>query len=597
MASMIPPDLAPETPRSERRIYALLRDRLPDAWKVIHGQRFLLPAKQGAPREGELDFLVLDASRGALGLEVKGGRVERRAGGWVSTDGRDKRHAIKDPGKQVSSAVHAIREYLEEAPDFGGKGFRCRFGWGVALPNVESLPDMGPDLPRDVVLDSRDLADPRRAVDRMFSFWEDRGGASGYGRRALSDEGVEAFVRVLCERHPPASWLAPQFEEENEELLRLTEQQTSVLDSLAAHRRAAIRGAAGTGKTVLAMEKARRMAGVGKRVLVLCFNTPLAAHLARLAREAGGKFTVETFHAFCRRVAQQAKLPFKPPKGGGKERRFWAKDAATRLREGLKLRPDERYDAIVVDEAQDFLPGWWPCLDEALKDGGEGTLYAFYDPNQDIYEGGPPKALDILPYKLVHNCRNTTSIAEYAAALVGDEAVVRPDAPPGETVEEITCDSDAAVVQKVSERIERLVDEEGIRSDQIAIVSTRTLKHSPFAAAHRVGGFHLLNLDDSRSWKSRVPSLRGSVEHVVFDTLHRFKGLERDVVILLDLSSDDPRITSRHRYAAASRAKHLLVVVRLALTAPEQDRAETHPDPRSVPGRPDAEPVSTGEKR
>lgn len=580
MASMIPPALAPETPDSERRIYTLLRDRLPGAWKVIHGQRFLLPAKQGArAREGELDFLVLDASRGALGLEVKGGRVERWADGWVSTDRHGERHRIKDPGKQASNAVHAIRTYLAEAPDFGGKGFRCRFEWGVALPDVESLPDMGPDLPRDVVLDLRDLADPGRAIDRMFSFWEDRGGASGYGRRALSGEGVEAFVRVLCERHPPASWLARQFDLENRELLRLTEQQTSVLDSLAAHRRAAISGAAGTGKTVLAMEKARRMASAGKRVMVLCFNTPLAAHLAR---GAGGEFTVETFHAFCRRVAQQAKLSFKPPKGGGKERRFWAKDAAMRLLEGLELRPDERYDAIVVDEAQDFLPDWWPCLDEALKDGCEGTLYAFYDPNQDIYEGGPPKALEILPYKLVHNCRNTTSIAEYAATLVGDEAVVRPDAPLGETVEEITCDSDAEVVQKVSERIERLVAEEGIRSDRIAIVSTRTLKHSPFATAHRVGGFHLLNLDDSRSWKSRAASRGGSVGHLVFDTLHRFKGLERDVVILLDLSSDDPRITSRHRYAAASRAKHLLVVVRLALAAPGQDRTETGPDARSA---------------
>ena len=560
MANMIPPVLAPETPDSEKLMYTLLRDRFPDTWKAIHGQRFLLPAKHGArTRERELDFLVLDPSRGALGLEVKGGHVERHADGWTSTDRDGERHDIKDPGKQASDAVHTIRKYLEKSPDFGGKGFRCRFEWGVVLPNVESPPDMGPDLPRALVLDSTDLADPESAVDRMFSYWEKGGGTSGFGNRALSGECVDAFVRVLCERHPPASWLAQQFDEENRELLRLTEEQKILLDSLAEYPRAAIRGAAGTGKTVLAMEKARRMAGAGKRVLVLCFNTPLAAHLAREA----GDFTVETFHAFCRRMAKRAKLPFEPPKGGGRGGRFWAKDAAMRLLEALDRLPDERYDAIVVDEGQDFLPDWWPCLDEALRDERDGTLYAFYDPNQDIYEGGPPRALEILPYKLVHNCRNTTNIADYAARLVDDEAIVRPGAPRGKSVEEITCTTGTEVVRVVGELIDRLVVKEGIRPDRIAIVATRTLKNSPFAGGHRAGRFRLLNLDDSRSWKSRPSSLGGSTGHVVFDTLHRFKGLERDIVILLDLPSEGGSITSRHRYAAASRAKHLLIVVRL----------------------------------
>lgn len=567
MASMIPRVLDPDAPDSEKLVYTRLRDRLPATWKVIHGQRFLLPAKHGdRTREGELDFLLFDPSRGALGLEVKGGRVERHAGGWVSTDRDGERHEVKDPGRQAQQAVHAIRKYLEKAPDFGGKGCRCRFEWGVVLPGVVSPPDMGPDLPRALVLDSRDLDDPGRAVDRMFGYWENRGGASGSGNRALSGACADAFVRVLCERHPPASWLARRFDEENRELLRLTEEQKILLDSLAEHPRAAIRGAAGTGKTVLAMEKARRMTLAGKRVSLLCFNKPLAAHLDR---EAGGEFTVETFHDFCRRLAQRAKLPFKPPKGS---ERFWREDAAMLLLEALERLPDERYDAVVVDEGQDFLPDWWPCLDEALRDGREGTLYAFYDPNQDIYEGGPPRALDILPHQLKYNCRNTKKIAEYAARLVGSEESVKPGAPPGERVEETTCRSGAEVVRVVSERIDRLVAHERIQPDRIAIVSTRTLKNSPFAGDHRAGRFSLLNLDDSRSWKKKPTSRGGSTGHVVFDTLDRFKGLERDVVILLDLPSESRSITPRHRYAAASRAKNLLMVVRLAAAEPRAGR-------------------------
>ncbi len=327
-----------------------------------------------------------------------------------------------------------------------------------------------------------------------------------------------------------------------------------ILDSLAAHDRAAIAGPAGTGKTVLAMEKARRMATTGQRVLLLCFNRPLALDLA--ARADG--FEVETFHDFCRRLSSRVGLRFGPKTNRDKDTRFWAEEAPMLLLEALQQLPAEvRYDAIVVDEGQDFLPDWWPCLDEALRRNREGTLYAFYDANQNIYSGGPPGALDVLETRLVYNCRNTTRIAEYAAGLLGAEPRVRAGAPQGQPVEDVSCRSDADVVRTVAERLERLVFRENVDPDGIAIVSTRTLKNSPFAGNHRAGRFELVNLDDRRRRSS------SAARRVVFDTLHRFKGLERDIVILLDLPWGSAGVTPQHRYVAASRARNLLVVVRL----------------------------------
>ena len=559
MANMIPGVPAPEAPPSERRVYEGFRSELPNTWTVIHSQHFLLPARRGArEEEGELDFLVLDPSRGALGLEVKGGRVQKMRRGWVSVDRDGKEHIVKDPGAQARRAVHGIRRYLDAASGFGGKGFRCRFGWGVVLPDIVSLQDMGPDLPRHLIVDRKDCLDFQTSVDRIFGHWKlPELARTGRHSPALSAAGAEALVATLVERYPPASGLALQFGEETQALLRLTQDQISLLDTLSAHRRAAIEGAAGTGKTVLAMEKARRMATTGARVLLLCFNRPLAAHLAR---DAEG-FTVETFHDFCRRLAQRAKLPFTPRKRSDGDPRFWEKKAPMLLLEALERFPDERYDAIVVDEGQDFLSDWWPCLDEALRDGREGTLYAFYDPNQDIYDGGPPGALEVIEHKLVYNCRNTRKIAKYASDLLDTKALLKPGAPPGLPVEEITCDGDADMVRKVSVRIDQLVTDEGIAPDRIAIVSTRTLKNSPFAKEHRVGRFQLVNLDDRKSWIAQAPLRGGSAKQIVFDTLYRFKGLEREVVILLDLPSSD-RVTSHHLYVAASRAKNLLVVVR-----------------------------------
>ena len=549
MARMIPPRLAPETPDSERRVYQRFEFALPSTWTVIHSQRFLLPQPRRT-QEGELDFLVLDPSRGAIGLEVKGGWVQRTAAGWSSVDRHGRTHQIKDPGQQASSAIHAIAKYWEQAPGFGGRGFRCGYGWGVVLPDIECPGDLGPDFPRDIIVDRSDLMDVENALDRVFR-------CLGSRRTSLSAAGVKALVVTLRVRYPPASSLALQFKEDNEKLWQLTEEQATVLDSLAAHNRAAIEGAAGTGKTVLAMEKARRLATTGQRVLLACFNEPLARDLSQ---QADG-FDVETFHGFGRRLAHRAGLGrFEPKEPQVKDSRmtFYAEEAPMMLLEALEQLPDERYDAIVVDEAQDFLPDWWPCLDSALRRGREGTLYAFYDPNQRIYEGGPPEALEVIEHKLVHNCRNTRRIARYAADLVGTEPRVKAGAPEGRPVEQITCNSDAEVVRKVGDRLERLVLKEGIASDAIAIVSTRTLNNSPFSREQRAGRLELVNLDS----QDGRPGLSSQSRRVVFETLHRFKGLERDVVILLDLPAGD-HITANHRYVAASRARNLLIVVRL----------------------------------
>lgn len=126
--------------------------------------------------------------------------MRRTADGWRSTDRQGEEHVIKNPGEQASKAVHAIRRYLDDAAGFGGKGLRCRFGWGVVLPDIECPFDMGPDLPRDVILDRSDFVRLREAVDRVFA----RRVGDG---QPLSQVGADAFVAAL---EPHAGQSQPQ---------------------------------------------------------------------------------------------------------------------------------------------------------------------------------------------------------------------------------------------------------------------------------------------------------------------------------------------------------------------------------------------------
>ncbi len=526
---MIPSEPDADTPGSERYVFGRLRERLPDAWTVLHARRFFVPAREGRrAEEGEVDFVVIDPERGIAALEVEGGEVAR---------------TLKDSGRQVQGAVRALDRYLREQPWFERTRTRIPFAWGLVLPDVDVRGSLGPDLPRELLIGRQDFTDLAAAIDRIF-------GASGIERAPLGEEAVAATIRALAPTLRLIRPLAARIEEESEVLVRLTQEQAKILDVLGGVPRVAIEGAAGTGKTMLAMEWAGRLAAGGLRVMLLCFNRPLAEFLAR---RAGGRFGVQNFHRACHDVCQRAGVAFEVPAQGIRQRRFWDHDAPRLLLAALEKLPEERWDAIVVDEGQDFRRDWWRAVEGMLKDPGHGRLVVFFDPNQDIYEGGPPDALVVAPTRLRWNCRNTGHIARFAHAVIGTEAELRASAPEGAVVELIEVRNDEESVAEVRRNLHRLLVDEGLRPDQVVVLSTRSRDNSPLAKAGGLGNVTLCPLD-----------AEPGAHQVRFGSLHQFKGLEADAVILTDVRAGDPNCSPRHIYVASSRARHLLIVVQRA---------------------------------
>jgi len=547
MPRMHPETPDADTPDSERAVFAALRQQLPDEWVVFHGRRLVLPAGAGAPAlECELDFLVIDPARGLLVVEVKGGGVARGPRGWVSRDRRGHEHAIEDPGRQASRGARAVDRFLEsrgfgEAPGDGRRPSRprVRFGWGVALPDVDVQHDLGSELPRPLVLDRSDLAHAPGALDRMFS-------AHGVSGPALAGPDLRALVEVLAPRFRLVPSLAVRLDAEAEALVRLTAAQSAILDALALQPRLAVRGGAGTGKTALALEQASRLAASGRRTLLLCFNRPLADHLQKRARG----FDVDTFHGLCHRLAQKAGLPFEIPPPGPAQQRFWEEEAPLRLVDALAALPDERWEAVVVDEGQDFRSSWWPLVEETLREPGAGVLSVFYDPHQDLYDGGPPRALAVHPVLLRQNCRNTARVAAWACAQLDVPAELYPGAPEGEAVQELRCPDDAACVRAVRQLLHQYLVEEKLPAARLVVLSTHGVQKSVLAGHRQLGNF-VLAPPEQCSHGHQVP----------VTSLQRFKGLEADVVILCDVEPGAYTSSPRHLYVGASRARHRLAVV------------------------------------
>jgi len=537
MARMIPVDPDSDTPRSEREVFAVLEEGLPEDWIVIHSRRFFLPASANRKREeGEVDFLVLDPRRGFIALEVKGGDVGRDQDGWFTIPSGATREQIKDPGRQAQHGAHAINRYLAEYVWFRRNRVKAQFGFGVVFPASKVGRTLDPALPRELIIDQGDLEDINESVGRVFN-------ANRLDDRVLPEGFADAFIDALAPSFNLAQSLWIRIERDERELVRLTDEQVGILDLLQENKRVAVKGGPGTGKTLLAVEKARRLARDGKRVLFLCFQKLLAQHVKSCAEG----FAVKHFHSCCFGMARRAGIQWEFPDRYDDQQKFWGETAPELLLASLEKLPGERFDAVIVDEGQDFKELWWPAVDSLLREPRTGTLYVFHDLGQDVFGRSHVDSLGLVPARLGFNCRNTRRIAEFVATAGDRPAVLKPGAPEGVEVTELTGATHRACVEHVRKLLHRYVVTENIPTDRIVILTLKPFEYSKVWEAGHLGNIEIVE------W---TPSTQPN--QIRMASAIPFRGLEADVVILCD---DDRRAGHELWASAASRARHVLAVV------------------------------------
>jgi superfamily I DNA/RNA helicase len=330
-------------------------------------------------------------------------------------------------------------------------------------------------------------------------------------------------------------------------------EQVQVLRGCVELPRARVAGGAGTGKTAIALEAAKRFAREPDRVvLLICFNKMLCAHLAATVGSwgpIGGRVDVTTFHSLCRRAFDALGLVYAPPPDTDQERskQFWDKDAPEALLEALAADAIDRYDAIIVDEAQDFHADWLRVLEDTLKDQKDGRIAYFFDPAQKIFDR--PTGLTASPptYTLTTNFRNAKAIAGVVSELGRVEMEPHPRAPDGEPPRVHSLGDPVKAKAQLDDLVKKLVLAD-VAPDQITILTPHRRENSSLKGVTEIGGVALAESPDARDGK------------VLHTTIGAFKGLESDVIILVDVDPDDARCDRRARYVAASRAKLALHV-------------------------------------
>lgn len=634
MAKLYPSsiDQIDSIPDSEKRLFEKFRT-LDDTYHIFHSVTW------SDRRDGECDFIIFNELKGFIALEVEGGKIDFDGKRWSSIDSDGKFHYIKDPVKQAQDSVRAVRTVYEEKFSSALPGI-CT--WGVCFFDCDRGSGFRTlDIHDTNILDFCDSGNISDWAGNLFRVNEDF-----HGVRILSgDERVKFISLFNRELHIPLS-IRKVILERQRKLASADLMQEYLLDLFEDKNRVAFQGAAGTGKTWIAMKKAVRLAASGQRVLFLCYSRRVNEMISSKL-ESWRNIDVMTFHSFANTVIREyvaaeikrygceedffrcitdllsegsdgGTLSVKRKYSGGRNLDLRVHGALfslaalnygenydnvlTGYEERLPidiidilslLMPDETgkdnfynvrmplalsqafenehislerftYDAAIIDEGQDFHMTWCDSLKNLFEKYKNRTVYVFYDDNQTIFRR--QKELPIRElisrsdhnnyiFRLRDNIRNTSDIHRFAIEKTGLAASARSLDIPGVVPVEIEFSNRDEAAAYTGSVIDELTVKHGIDRENIVILSNRSIESSIFSGKRKAGNYDIA-----------FPETGVIETGIRFSTIHEFRGLESDAVILI-LHKGEAEFADKSRYLSEellyvgfTRARHLLYV-------------------------------------
>ncbi|CAB4724788.1 unannotated protein [freshwater metagenome] len=526
MGLLVPTDFDLRTIENgdEREVVRRLVDGLTDGWLIFPNVTFR------SHRAHEIDVVLVHEEQGVVHLEVKGHRVYVQAGEWFGIQGKMK----PQPFSQAKTNAYALRDELKKRWPGVFDHFPVRYA--VAFPNTtEVRGDLPPDIKRSQLFLAPNLEDIQHAIEMFVA--ESRPGAR------FTVEQMNGIIEYL---KPDAEFTwdpEARIRMHHQRMEALCASQVRALERLDANRRVVVTGGAGSGKTRLALGWARRaLIGRDERVLVTCFNEPLADQI-KFHLDGYENVVVGAFLSIARTFEGMPHLDEPPDMSSEEASTFWNETVIGHLHLNWP-KITEKFGTIIIDEAQDFSPAWIAQLESLLDEEGPRRLMMVADSGQEIFSRGfrVPKTEDGWTLcELVNNCRNSHQIARLLRTLLG--GAPSPEIGPetiGMSFDEVTTESVVSVVKSILDRQpddgSELLAPLGSTAVIVPSVKLRdTLRHE-------------LGLG---SWDERDSK-------IVCETERRLKGTEFDTVILVD---PEFRMDDRALYIGISRAINQLFVV------------------------------------
>lgn len=546
MTTFIPPYMGEEIKsNAEKKMYDVLQKLNMKNAYVLHSLG--LPKHQ-SKIYGEIDFVVV-CDRGVACLEIKGGRVECRDGKWFFKDRYGvEREKPEGPFAQVTGNMFSLRDVLKKKFQNNKHTKNLLTACGVVFPDIE-FKSVSQEIISEVVYDNR-TEDITGYMNRVFDYWEER---QHRQPSRLSPGDIRDIVQFLRGDFVFIPTLSDRLNSVEKRLVRLTSEQAQLMQALSLNKHLLIEGNAGTGKTLLAVDFAKKKAASGKKVLFLTYNKNLANNVIRQVDTIENLKVINIHALFGEYVTVDVKKMQENPNV------YFSEILPEIFYEYLSELSDEelekiKYDLIIMDEGQDILkPLYLYSLDTLLRGGfANGDWAVFYDEKQNIYNPDYNDGMEILhgynctEFKLFVNCRNTVQIGTYSSKISGIDLgeFIREN---GEEVQNISYEDDDDFKKKITGILKNLRKEK-VDIRDVVFLAPKKYKNSKVAQA----GIEVNEIGDNFDSSKELP---------VYATIQGFKGLDSKIVILTDVEYIRKENLSSFLYIAGTRARTLLYIV------------------------------------
>ncbi len=544
MAVMHPTDLENyECTATEREMYEAFRDQLSDKYQVFYSIRWFETNEENKRVDSECDFLVFDPSFGFLTIEVKGGTsIEIENGRWFLVEHSERythtRRELKcSPYEQAEKSMRHFYNYF--ADEFH-QAFNGVYGFAVAFPRYNISSPLAADAPMELTIDLDDMETLAKRINEIIHYWRNKRNIN----IPFSADQKTRFINAINKRISLSAAAGALINIKEKEFAKIDFIQDSILDILFHYHQVRILGGAGTGKTFIAIKKAKRDIKAGKDVLFVCCNKELS-NFVREKLEEYSHVSFRTYEELMKETVGEAYETATINENGNRN-----------CFDLVAEKNPKRYDSIIVDEGQDFDADMGLTVRLFLKNDKESSLYVFYDVNQNVFEYNADNAfaIDYPPFILRYNIRNTGCIYKCAVETTGLGGETIANQLLGVAPDVRHYNSVLQTIKGLNNIVTRLTQKEHVKTAAIVILSDEPYEKSVIATENRVGAFDI-SFDDLKKVKDK---------EICFKTVEEFKGLEADVVIYLKnkrAGTHYDEIEKRRDYVALTRARYYLYVL------------------------------------